>query len=1061
VRWPYDKRANSAHAWSTIGTGIALAGLIYAARALDPHAAKSWGWPTNWMIIPVTVFGVGLILLFLPVRRSCRKAARQRWIRRFDRDYRAFVLAGLRFIDQKGLATVGPFTPELDDVYVDVSLAARPPHLVNEGLLPDLPADVTERRALSEFLSRPDPVVLAVIGAPGSGKTTLLRHTAQQVCQRRGQKRHLPVLLYLRDHVGAIVADPCVGLTALLRSTLGELRPAEPEGWFEQRLRDGECVVLLDGLDEVARPEDRRKVASWAEDQIRQYPVNDYVITSRPQGYRAATIDGADVLQVRGFTSEQVSRFVHGWYLAVERHSTSAAGEDITIRARGEADDLLQRLDRAPALFDLTVNPLLLTMIANVHRYRGALPGSRADLYAEILQVMLVRRQEAKNLPVELAGDKKEALLRGLAYAMMDRRLSDLPHDQVLAEIRPRLRRLPRQVTAEGFLADVGSNGLLVERESGLYSFAHHTFQEYLAAAYIRDKGLSDVLANAVDDPWWRETSLLYAARADADSIVAACLKSGTIAALALAFDCADQGSAFAEELRQRLEDLLAEVSDPATGQERRRLITGVLLARHLRQQFRTRDGSRICTRAITASLYEFFRDDTHTPPPDCQPSATTGTELASGMRAADAATFVSWVNAVIGGEATYRLPSRAALDDPEARRLIVPPSTTQSRSIWIDLGHSSPELWVSSGMPHPHQIDAGKLAAHLNIDMIRAIRTLTVLLLMRSAVAANTISSYSILLFPRASDYGLSPFCQRVIAAVAQGNMLIRDLGRTHESIPDLTPHGGIDPAVVFNRALELAIALDRILANLSATPAQLVASTLASELEQAFNRTRDLDPLALALDLDRDCDCDANWVLGLDINRALDIIVNRALDLNLNKLDRGLGSDLTRAVASGCSRVMGTALSQALTEALLVPGHATTVLADFAKAFAHLAGISGRKYLVSPDELALRITNAIQAFQETQTPYKGATRSSWATTVGDRLQATAIPIFNRQKQLTLADATSIRLAVLCLAAEADEIHQSRIAEDLREIAAGVTFIERRVNGQDPATETIILASE
>ena len=77
--------------------------------------------------------------------------------------------------------------------------------------------------------------MLAVIGAPGSGKTTLLRHMARQVCQRRrGQKRHLPILLYLRDHAAAIVADPDVALTALLRSTLGDLRPAEPDGWFEQ-----------------------------------------------------------------------------------------------------------------------------------------------------------------------------------------------------------------------------------------------------------------------------------------------------------------------------------------------------------------------------------------------------------------------------------------------------------------------------------------------------------------------------------------------------------------------------------------------------------------------------------------------------------------------------------------------------------------------------------------------------------------------------------------------------------------------------------------------------------
>jgi hypothetical protein len=44
-------------------------------------------------------------------------------------------------------------------------------------------------------------------------------------------------------------------------------------------------------------------------------------------------------------------------------------------------------------------------MIATVHRYRGALPGSRVDLYGEICQVMLWRRQEAKNLPIAPDGD--------------------------------------------------------------------------------------------------------------------------------------------------------------------------------------------------------------------------------------------------------------------------------------------------------------------------------------------------------------------------------------------------------------------------------------------------------------------------------------------------------------------------------------------------------------------------------------------------------------------------------------------------------------------------------
>ncbi len=418
--------------------------------------------------------------------------------------------------------------------------------------------------------------------------------------------------------------------------------------------------MLLDGLDEVARQEDRTKVAAWAERQISQYPGNDYVITSRPHGYRTAGISGAAVLQVRGFTSGQVNRFVHSWYLAAERHSTGAVGKDIADRAGSGADDLLRRLEDAPALHDLTVNPLLLTMIANVHRYRGALPGSRADLYAEICQVMLWRRQIAKNLAAGLAGDKKETLLRGLAYAMMQRKLRDLSREEVCAVFRPALRRLPGQLTAEDFLADAGSNGLLVERESGLYCFVHHTFQEYLAAAHIRSKGLARVLAQAVDDPWWRETTLLYAAHADTDPIVTACLESATITALALAFDCAEQDSEIAADLRGRLEDLLAEVSDPGTGQERRHLIAAVLLTRHLHQQIRTGSGTCICARPVPGGLYRLFRDDTQAPAPDGPSSAVAGAKAAQGMRASDAAAFARWVNGVIGGEPAYRLPGGA-----------------------------------------------------------------------------------------------------------------------------------------------------------------------------------------------------------------------------------------------------------------------------------------------------------------------------------------------------------------------------------------------------------------
>jgi NACHT domain-containing protein len=932
-------------------------------------------------------------------------SATRRRVTRFHRHYREFVLSGLRYIDLKGLATIGFYTPELDEVYIDVSLTFRAPHAVPSGVVGDT-ADAGDRHSIQDFLGGPDPVVLALVGPPGSGKTTLLRHTARRTYQRRRARRNVPMLLYMRDHVATISATPGIALPQLVAGMMGPSRK-EPDGWFEQRLHDGDCIVLVDGLDEVGRQEDRRDVVDWLDQQIQRYPRNDYVVTSRPQGYLATPVEGAAVLQVCGFTDDQASRFVHGWYLAVEQRSAENSDIGARDRARSAAADLLDRLNDAPGLFDLTTNPLLLTMVANIHRYRGGLPGTRAHLYGEICQVLLWRRQEAKRLPVDLGGDGKEVILRGLAFTMMKRRMRDLPREAVLAEIRPVLRRMNREMSEATFVADASRNGLLVERENGVFSFAHHTFQEYLAAAHVRDIGAVAVLANAIDDIWWRETTLLYSAGNDLDPVVSACLASGSVTALSLAFDCVQiAGGQLNPVLRDQLDDLLGSAFTPSSPLDRRRLIASVLVARHLRNLIRTGAGTRICARPIPDGIYWLYRRETGCPAPDRAPEDAGGSENQpmnepiTGTRGRDAVGFVAWINALTGNDPQYRLPRRGEIENPTIPRALA------AMSAWClsENGEPDPQLWADPEVSHPHLVDSATLTDQLRLDLDVAGPTLVRLLLLRAIVTTRFLTRVLDRRLDRAVDVMLDH---------------IFDLTRTIDHISVIAPHFEIRG--VRDRVAELAIVLKH-----KRDTAAVVVGELIDELTCAFNRA---DHTAVSTVL-----------AGVSVDGLSDALPE---DLSVNE---------------ALPRIMGTAMSRTFARVLRHAPRPDAWHLQFTHLLVEQVGLGQAAHVVPLETLADKIERTCDAFTASLDSTHPA--QPWVRHVTRSLTEIAVPIALRQEPLTDVAATALRLAALCLAAEADAATVGQLGSAFREIGAGITLLQQRRTGQSTPTETIILAA-
>ncbi|MBU7017168.1 MAG: HEAT repeat domain-containing protein [Theionarchaea archaeon] len=430
----------------------------------------------------------------------------------YDHFTRYFCAMKKEFETITDVMAIGQREPvSLEEIYVSLKLSKEWVQILRENLVGkqtekgiDKQTDeerfhIEESRKREQIFDADDIIKkfdkMVILGAPGSGKSTLLKHLTLKFCKENLEKQErisVPVLIPLKQF-----SESEKDVLDYMVEVFDHFDFPQAKKFIEKDLKDGKCVLLFDGYDELVTFEKQLMIARKIEEFMHAYGKNRFVVTSRIAGYHNE-LKGFEKLEIMEFNDHQIEQFVMNWFGKVDPQ---------------KAQSMSRIMRENERIREIARNPLMIAIIAIVYEEDRELPQRRVYLYERCVDVLLRRWAVQKKITDAYDTKAKEKILRRLALEAHLKEKKTFVKEELVDIISRYVSRVGiEKEKAEDVLKEiVERNVLLREISLGIYGFLHLSFQEYLVALELHETRDYETLLSHLYEPWWEEVVLLFA----------------------------------------------------------------------------------------------------------------------------------------------------------------------------------------------------------------------------------------------------------------------------------------------------------------------------------------------------------------------------------------------------------------------------------------------------------------------------------------------------------------------------------------------------------------------